>query len=210
VAGSPLLSYLLPQHRQLQRRIYPDLCLAQNHCGRVGNPLQNCFYTVRRAAVRPIFRNYQLRPLATLLPRVFWAAKPAFNRVFGLFRPPCEDGATAHTNLCLRPAMCAFWRAGQLALSGRRLLTRSGIPMGRLMLIAVIDLTKVVLRLRPVTFVPLTCLTGRLTNQSGRSWPPKPRGSASKFGQVQQIRTAPPQVGKISMLMLNTRFWRCA
>ena len=140
MAGSPLLSYLLPQHRQLQRRIYPDLCLAQNHCGRVGNPLQNCFYTVRRAAVRPIFRNYQLRPLATILPRVFWAAKPAFNRVFGLFRPPCEDGATAHTNLCLRPAMCAFWRAGQLALSGRRLLTRSGIPMGRLMLKAVIDL----------------------------------------------------------------------
>ena len=92
MAGSPLLSYLLPQHRQLQRRIYPDLCLAQNHCGRVGNPLQNCFYTVRRAAVRPIFRNYQLRPLATLPPRVFWAAKPAFNRVFGRFRPPCEDG----------------------------------------------------------------------------------------------------------------------
>jgi len=78
------------------------------------------------------------------------------------------------------------------------------------MLNAVIDLTKVVLRLQPVTFVTLTCLTGRLSNQSGRSRPPKPRGAVSKFGQAQQIRTAPPQARQVTMSMSNALFKRCA
>ena len=56
------------------------------------HPPQNHRYTVRRAAVRPTFRNYWLRPLATLLPQALCAPKPASNRVFGRLGPPCEDG----------------------------------------------------------------------------------------------------------------------
>ena len=39
-------------------------------------PPQNSLYTVRRVAVRPTFRNYQPRPLTTLLPGCFVRQNP--------------------------------------------------------------------------------------------------------------------------------------
>ena len=57
--GFALSGYLLPQHRQLQRRFNSDpLPCPTSLEVRVDDPPQNSRYTVRRVAVRPIFRNY--------------------------------------------------------------------------------------------------------------------------------------------------------